>query len=175
MFKKNKFEKAENPVFLKNEIDFVDFRTYCCNAVANGDWVISLSNGDDFSIKEKEQEKDDAEFANTYDDELVKLYRRQDESIVVKNIKIISGGRPSNKGLYGKIDKILDRLDESVKKVPGKKLEKVCDVLRKHYDANIKDSLGQSVETHIWVPLWRTHSEKALLVTILGRINIVIT
>ena len=83
---------------------------------------------------------------------------------------------PSEKGLYGSIVKFLDGLEKTIKRFPEKKVSGVCDKLRELYDKKMSDPVtGQQTEIHIWIPVWRTTCEKAMIVSIIGRINLIIT
>ena len=83
---------------------------------------------------------------------------------------------PSEKGLYGSIVKFLDGLEKTIKRFPEKKVLNVCDKLRELYDKKMSDpTTGQQTEIHIWIPVWRTTCEKAMIVSIIGRINLIIT
>lgn len=164
-------------VFQRDEIDFIDFKTYCSNFTTNGDWVIPL--GSFFSLGYEYEEgfnEDTKEFMETYDDDLIMVFRHQDEKLVRKNVKMLGDKDPSNKGLYGSILKFLDGLEKTIERFPEKKVASVCDKLRELYDKKMSDlTTGQQTEIHIWIPVWRTTCEKALIVSVIGRINLIIT
>ena len=121
--------------------------------------------------------EDDKTFMETYDDDLIMVYRHQDEKLIRKNVKMLGNKEaPSEKGLHGSIVKFLDRLAKTIKRFPEKKVSGVCDKLRELYDKNMSDPVtGQQTEIHIWIPVWRTTCPKAMIVSILGRINLIIT
>lgn len=166
-------------IFERTEIDFCDFRTYCSNFTENGDWIIPISG--DFAPEAEyvpgyKNEDDDEYFMRTYDEDLVSIYRHQDDNLVVKNVKMLGGKNPKNKGLIFNIYKIMGKIDKIVSRLPRKTTENICGIARKAYDGAMKDSTtGQVPEIHIWIPLWRTKCEKALLIHILDRINVIIT
>lgn len=167
-------------VFQKNEVDFGNFKSYCANYVTNGDWVIPL--GSFFSLDDEYEhdlyiEGDDTkEFMSAYDDRLITVFRRQDENLVQKNIRMLGSRDPSKRGLNEKILKILYQSEKFINKIPDKKLISICDKIRNVYDKSMKDpTTGQQIETHIWIPVWRIVCDKALVVSILGRINIIFT
>ena len=89
MFGKNKERKLTGceAVFVRDEVDFIDFKTYCSNFTTNGDWVIPL--GSFFAIGAEYEEgfvngEDDKTFMETYDDDLIMVYRHQDEKLIRK-------------------------------------------------------------------------------------------
>lgn len=169
--------KSSEIVFQKHEVDFINFKTYCSNYVTNGDWAIPLGVyfcDEDFD--ETYQGVSEDEFMRVYDDRLINVFRRQDSDLVMKNIRMLGDRNPKNKGLYGKILKILDTAEKALDKFPEKKVAYVCNKLRDYYDKKMKDpTTGQQIETHIWIPVWNATSETATVVSILGRINLVIT
>lgn len=177
---KNSMKADSGMIFQRTEIDFYDFRTYCCNYTRSGDWVIPL--GDDMSVQtvydpEKGSKEITREEMCTKDvDGLITIYRHQDDNLVMKNPRMLGTRDPEKKGLiyYALIG--LQRLDEIIAKLPKRAVEKVCMKLTEKYDSYMKDrTTGQVIETHIWIPLWRSASEKALLIHILDRINIIVT
>ena len=182
MFDKKK--KVENPtgsdiVFQRSEIDFYDFRTYCCNFTTNGDWIIPLSSEE--ATKRKYEDgfhgENSKNLMETFDSGLLSVYRHQDDKLVRKNIRML-GDRsdPDKKGLYYSVLMAIDKADRIIAKLPKKGLVTVCDFIRKLYDDNMKDPVtGQQIETHIWIPVWKATSEKAILISLLGRVNLVIT
>lgn len=182
MFGKNKERKLTGceAVFVRDEIDFIDFKTYCNSFTTNGDWVIPL--GSFFAVGAEYEEgfvngEDDKTFMETYDDDLIMVYRHQDEKLIRKNVKMLGNKKdPSEKGLYGSIVKFLDGLEKTIKRFPEKKVLNVCDKLRELYDKKMSDPVtGQQTEIHIWIPVWRITCEKAMIVSIIGRINLIIT
>ena len=181
MFRKNKERKLTGceAVFVRDEVDFIDFKTYCSNFTANCDWVIPL--GSFFAIGAEYEEgfvngEDNKEFMETYDDDLIMIYRHQDEKLIRKNVKMLGSKNPSEKGLYGSVIKFLDSLEKTIRRFPEKKVTNVCDKLRELYDKKMSDPVtGQQSEIHIWIPIWRTTCEKAMIVSIIGRINLIIT
>lgn len=181
MFGKNKERTLTgcDAVFVRDEVDFIDFKTYCSNFTTNGDWVIPL--GSFFAIGAEYEEgfvngEDDKAFMESYDDDLVMIYHHQDEKLIRKNVKMLGSKNPSEKGLYGSIIKFLDGLEKTIKRFHEKKISSVCDKLRELYDNKMSDpTTGQQTEIHIWIPVWRTTCEKAMIVSIIGRINLIIT
>ena len=82
-------------VFQRDEIDFIDFKTYCSNFTRNCDWVIPL--GSFFSLGYEYEEgfnEDTKEFMETYDDDLIMVFRHQDEKLVRKNVKMLGDKEP---------------------------------------------------------------------------------
>lgn len=180
MFEKERVSlKGSDIVFQRYEIDFYDFHTYCCNFTTNGDWVIAL--GSEQATKGRYEEKfdnDDSEkFMEEFDGGLLKVYRHQDDSLVRKNVKMLGDRKnPKKKGLYYNILMAIEKADRILSKIPNGTLTFACDFIRKVYDDRMKDPItGQQIETHIWIPIWRTTGEKGFLISILGRINLIIT
>lgn len=177
---KNSTKADSGIIFQRTEIEFYDFKTYCCNFTRSGDWIIPL--GDDMSIQTKyDPEKDNKEITKEemYSKEvdgLITIYRHQDDSLVMKNPRMLGTRDLAKKGLIYYVLIGMQRLDEAIAKLPKRAVEKICVKLTEKYDTYMKDrTTGQSIETHIWIPLWRSASEKALLIHILDRINIIIT
>lgn len=177
---KNSTNADSGMIFQRTEIDFYDFRTYCCNFTRSGDWIVPL--GDDMSVQtmydpEKDKEDITKEEMHSKDvDGLITIYRHQDDSLVMKNPRMLGTRDPAKKGLIYYVLIAMQRLDEFIAKLPKKMVEKICTKLVDKYDTYMKDrTTGQVIETHIWIPLWRSASEKALLIHILDRINIIIT
>ena len=181
MFSKNKERMLTGyeAVFVRDEVDFIDFKTYCSNFTTNGDWVIPL--GSYFAIGAEYEEgfvngEDDKTFMESYDDDLIMVYRHQDEKLIRKNVKMLGSKNPIEKGLHGSVIKFLDGLEQTIKHFPEKKVASVCDKLRGLYDKKMSDPVtGQQSEIHIWIPVWRTACPKAMIVSIIGRINLIIT
>ena len=173
-------EKANSEiVFQRTDVEFYDFRTYCCNFVTNGDWVIPLGSKKATERKYEEGgfEEDTKDFMKSFDDGLINIYRRQDDKLVMKNIKMLGDrNEPRKKGVYDNILKFINTADHMISKLPRKSVEVACDYIRNFYDKYMKDpTTGQQIETHIWIPIWRTTCKDALLISLLGRINLIIT
>ena len=173
------FHADSGMIFERTEIDFCDFRTYCTNFTGNGDWVVPISG--DFAPEAEytpgyKNEDNDEVFMKTYDEDLIKVYRHQDDNLVVKNVKMLGSRNPKNNGLIFNVLKFMEKLDKAIAKLPRKPVENVCRLVKKIYDDAMKDSTTEQVpEIHVWIPLWRTKCEKALLIHILDRINVIIT
>lgn len=165
-------------VFQKNEVDFGNFKEYCANYVTNGDWAIPLGLYYFCNEECDEPDHDDTavDFMRTYDDRLINILRRQDSELVIKNPRMLGYKDPKKKGLYGKILKLLDKAERTINKMPERKVGSICNKIRGYYDKKMQDpTTGQQIETHIWIPVWDVTAKKALVVSILGRINLVIT
>lgn len=169
-------------IFRCQEIQFKDFRTYCTNHTKNGDWILNLG-GENGVIETHNPEKeiDSKEFMGTYDENLIQVYRHQDESLVSKNVKMIGvDNNPENKGLYSSFmvvsAHIVNKLSDS-SLFSTEIIKKFCEEIADIYDRfMVKNEEDQVYGIHIWVPVWRTTSEKGFVVGLLdGRINIIIT
>ena len=169
-------------IFRCQEIQFKDFRTYCTNYTKNGDWIINLG-GENGVIETHNPEKeiDSKEFMGTYDENLIQVYRHQDESLVSKNVKMIGvDNDPENKGLYSSFmvvsAHIVNKLSDS-SLFSTEIIKKFCEEIADIYDRfMVKNEEDQVHGIHIWVPVWRTTSEKGFVVGLLnGRINFIIT
>ena len=167
-------------VFQKHEVDFDNFKIYCANYVTNGDRAIPLgsyaTDEEMDDIINTQMDKNSKEYIHYYDERLISIFRRQDSDLVLKNPRLLGGRDPDKRGLYGKILSILNKGERAINKLPEKKVIVICNKLREYYDSKMKDpTTGQQIETHIWIPVWDVTAEKALVVSILGRINLVIT
>ena len=169
-------------IFRCQEIQFKDFRTYCTNHTKNGDWILNLG-GENGVIETHNPEKeiDSKEFMGTYDENLIQVYRHQDESLVSKNVKMIGVDTdPENKGLYSSFmvasAHIVNKLSDS-SLFSTEIIKKFCEDIADIYDRfMVKNEEDQVYGIHIWVPVWRTTSEKGFIVSLLdGRINFIIT
>ena len=169
-------------IFRCQEIQFKDFRTYCTNHTKNGDWILNLG-GENGVIETHNPEKeiDSKEFMGTYDENLIQVYRHQDESLVSKNVKMIGVDTdPENKGLYSSFmvasAHIVNKLSDS-SLFSTEIIKKFCEEIADIYDRfMVKNEEDQVYGIHIWVPVWRTTSEKGFIVSLLdGRINFIIT
>ena len=169
-------------IFRCQEIQFKDFRTYCTNHTKNGDWILNLG-GENGVIETHNPEKeiDSKEFMGTYDENLIQVYRHQDESLVSKNVKMIGvDNDPENKGLYSSFmvvsAHIVNKLSDS-SLFSTEIIKKFCEEIADIYDRfMVKNEEDQVYGIHIWVPVWRTTSEKGFIVSLLdGRINFIIT
>ena len=169
-------------IFRGQEIQFKDFRTYCTNHTKNGDWILNLG-GENGVIETHNPEKeiDSKEFMGTYDENLIQVYRHQDESLVSKNVKKIGEDTdPETKGLYSSFmvvsAHIVNKLSDS-SLFSTEIIKKFCEEIADIYDRfMVKNEEDQVYGIHIWVPVWRTTSEKGFIVSLLdGRINFIIT
>ena len=169
-------------IFRCQEIQFKDFRTYCTNHTKNGDWILNLGGENGvIDTHNPEKEIDSKEFMGTYDENLIQVYRHQDESLVSKNVKMIGVDTdPENKGLYSSFmvvsAHIVNKLSDS-SLFSTEIIKKFCEEIADIYDRfMVKNEEDQVYGIHIWVPVWRTTSEKGFVVGLLdGRINIIIT
>lgn len=159
-------------IYQKSEIDFMDFYTYCKNYTTSGDWIIPLGT----TSKYQPSDDNTKEYMHTYDTKLLNVIQRSDNNLVIKNVKMVGEDRdPRNKGLQKSILTMLEMVDKTMRKLPVGAVTFVCDKLRNVYDSVMSGPNGQQNEIHIWLPVWNVNAEKALLISILGRINFVIS
>lgn len=87
---------------------------------------------------------------------------------------------PENKGLYSSFmvvsAHIVNKLSDS-SLFSTEIIKKFCEEIADIYDRfMVKNEEDQVYGIHIWVPVWRTTSEKGFIVSLLdGRINFIIT
>lgn len=174
---KGKDKKESKPTVVdilnSGEVDFKDFRTYCVNYTENGDWVFNIGGegGVMNTYDPEKKEIDSKEFAEAYDHDLIQVYRHQDDSLVTKNVKMLRCGED---GPYSSIVSICREAEKKLGK-HNKKAELIANKICEFFDERMTD--GDSIHNvHIWVPVWRTSSEKGFLVRLLdGRINFIVT
>lgn len=162
-------------------VEFKDFRTYCINNTKSGDWVFNL--GAEPAVTKtfdpSVEHVDSKEFMETYDENLVQVYRHQDSSLVMKNVKMLGDQDPEKKGLYSGIANISlyasSKLESKI--IKSKTLETICSKACNAYDSFMMENEdGEIYGIHVWVPVWRTTSDTGVLVSLLdGRVNLIIT
>lgn len=150
-------------IFRCQEIQFKDFRTYCSDLTADGDWIINLGNSDGImSTYDPETASDDQE----YDENLLQVYRRQDDSLVTKNTKMLG----EEEGGLRRAATIFCYFMERKLHKHRKEIEVISRHLCEFFDRRTEGHI------HIWVPVEKTTSKDCLLVKLLdGRINIIVT
>lgn len=166
--KKEKPNKDEYEFFRFSEsCIFKDFRTYCSEITADGDWIINLGCSDAImSTYNPESTSDDQE----YDENLLQVYRHQDYSLVTKNTKMLGeeGGlrRAATLFCYFMERKIYKHRRE---------VDAISRHLCEFFDRHMEGYNGVG-RIHIWVPVQETTSKDCLLIKLLdGRINLIIT
>lgn len=166
---KEKSNKNDSEFFGFSEFcTFKDFRTYCSDLTADGDWIINLgSHGAIMSTYNPETASDDQE----YDENLIQVYRHQDSSLVTKNTKMLG---EEEGGLRHAATIFCYFMERKIHK-HRKDVEKLASKISEFFDRRMTD--GDSVRhIHIWVPMQQTTSKDCLLIKLLdGRINIIIT
>ena len=162
--KEKKSNKDESEFFIFSEFcTFKDFRTYCSDLTADGDWIINLGNSDGImSTYDPETASDDQE----YDENLLQVYRRQDDSLVTKNTKMLG----EEEGGLRRAASIFCYFMERKLHKHRKEIEVISRHLCEFFDRRTEGHI------HIWVPVEKTTSKDCLLVKLLdGRINIIVT
>ena len=163
---KEKSNKNDSEFFGFSEFcTFKDFRTYCSDLTADGDWIINLgSPGAIMSTYNPETASDDQE----YDENLIQVYRHQDSSLVTKNTKMLveeEGGLRHTATIFCYF------IERKIHK-HRKEVEAISKHLCEFFDRRM-DGHGH---IHIWVPVQKTTSKDCLLIKLLdGRINLIIT
>lgn len=154
----------------KKEIQFGSFKEYVRYYTLNGDWLLPLSDKISFK-EEKDSNIDPCEF----DDGLINPYRHQDDSIVLKNVKMIANVKKTNTSNIARfISNIFNNHSDDINNIPfaNKFFKKFMEI----YDDLMRDQdTGYSNRIHIWIPLWDTNPEFAMEYSICDRIFIVIT
>ena len=167
--KEKKSNKDESEFFRFSEsCIFKDFRTYCSDLTADGDWIINLGGSDaimhtyDPEVTAEDQE---------YDENLLQVYRHQDYSLVTKNTKMLGeeeGGPRRAAALFCSFT------ERKIYK-HRKEVEAISKHLCEFFDRRMEGYNGIG-RIHIWVPVQETTSKDCLLIKLLdGRINIIIT
>lgn len=166
--KENKPSKDVGVFSFFDSCAFKDFRTYCSDLTADGDWIINLGCSDAImSTYNPESTSDDQE----YDENLLQVYRHQDYSLVTKNTKMLG----EEDGGLRRVATLLCYFMERKIYKHRKEVEAISKHLCEFFDRRMEGYNGIA-HVHIWVPVQKTTSKDCLLIKLLdGRINIIIT
>ena len=167
--KEKKSNKDESEFFRFSEsCIFKDFRTYCSDLTADGDWIINLGGSDAIMhTYDPESTVEDQE----YDENLLQVYRHQDYSLVTKNTKMLG---EEEGGLRRAATLFCYFIERKIYK-HRREVDAISRHLCEFFDRRMEGYNGVG-RIHIWVPVQETTSKDCLLIKLLdGRINIIIT
>lgn len=161
-----------NQLFVAYEVYFESIHKYIHHQTDSGDYIIPLTSQADQCFEKITKDQlayDEEDYVNTFDTRLLRFYRHQDTSLVLKNIKKFG----ENEGLLDKVQLIIIKADALIRKFPKVVIQKIANTISEGYDKLFKDPTTNHVpKLIIWIPVWKINADKAIEITILDRIKL---
>lgn len=112
-------------------------------------------------------------FRSVYDYRLINPYLIRDEDLLPVNLKML--GSKDCKGLIGNICDSIEIIDNKISDLPFGWSERLIDNCKKKYDGYLRTNKGKVMKTVIWLPLYNIANTDAICITLIDRIDIIIT
>ena len=162
--------KLSNDIFEVQNIPFDNIHQYLKDYTFPGDYIIPVT--DYFENIDYCNEIESEDYVNKEDLRLIKVYRHENDTVELKNIKKLGG----KKGLFSKLEKIIDNADFFIKRIPSRVSNKVAGYIQGGYDNIFRDkTTNHIVEIYFWVPVWNVSPKQATVVSLLKRVHFIFT
>lgn len=112
-------------------------------------------------------------FRSVYDYRLINPYLVRDDELLPVNLKML--GSKDCKGLIGKICDNIEIIDNKISDLPFGWSERLINICKKKYDSYLRTNKGKVMKTVIWLPLYNIANTDAICITLIDRIDIIIT
>lgn len=132
----------------------------------------AINESDDIPYSDKDERLKEL-YRTTYDYRLVNPYIIRNEELLPINVKML--GNKMIRGLISKICDIMEWLDDQISKVPFNWAEKQVKYFQAKYDKVLSTNSGNIMRTVVWLPLYSVCNTDAVCITIINRIDIIIT
>lgn len=131
-----------------------------------------IEENENLTEEEKDEELKEL-YRTTYDYRLFNPYILRDSNLLPINVKML--GDKKCRGLIGRFLDILEWIDKQISTIPFGWAKKWIVKLRNKYDKKMVTNKGKVIKTVIWIPLYSISNSAAICVTLIDRIDIIIT
>lgn len=131
-----------------------------------------IEENEELSEEEKDRELNEL-YRTTFDYRLFNPYILRNDNLIPINIKML--GNKKCRGLIGRFLDMLEWIDKQVSTIPFGWAKKWIVKLRNKYDKKMVTNKGKVIRTVVWIPLYSISNSAAICITLIDRIDIIIT
>ena len=131
-----------------------------------------IEESEELSEEEKDRELNEL-YRTTFDYRLFNPYILRNDNLIPINVKML--GNKKCRGLIGTFCDILEWIDKQISTIPFGWAKKWAHKLRNIYDKKMITTKGKIIKTVIWIPFYSISNSIAICITLIDRIDIIIT
>lgn len=131
-----------------------------------------INENDSLTDEQKDDELKEL-YRTTYDYRLLNPYILKKGELTPINVKMI--GEKKYRGIVGNVCNCLSWIDKHVSNIPFGLAKKWVKFLQNKYDENMVTNKGNIIKTVIWIPLYSISNTTGLYISLIDRIDIILT
>ena len=131
-----------------------------------------INENDSLTDEQKDDELKEL-YRTTYDYRLLNPYILKKGELTPINIKMI--GEKKYRGIIGNVCNCLSWIDKHVSNIPFGLAKKWVKFLQNKYDESMVTNKGNIIKTVIWIPLYSISNTTGLYISLIDRIDIILT
>lgn len=163
--------KIKTEIVKVYDVEFKNPAEFCRTMLDDRDYFFSIG-GCGIKPNPKIDDDESIDYMKQYDPDLLQVYQRKDNNLVVKNIKMMAGNNPKDKGFIKFIDQ-LNYINDKIAK--NKVAQMIIAAIAKGYDDLVRDKYGNCPATYIWIPVWNSTARDAKMIVVAERLVFVIS